>query len=175
MFGFPEDKFIIAFVGHFIERKGFHFLLEAIEEIPDSYLICAGKGPITPIGDNILHSSLVNPDDLSYFYSSADVFVLPTLNEGCCNAIIEAMACGLPIISSNRSFNYDILDDSNSIMINPEDVNEIAEAINIMKNDPKLRKSKSIGSIRKAENLKIEQRALNIINFMEEMIKNNVR
>lgn len=57
------------------------------------------------------------------------MFCLPTLNEGCSNAIVEAIACGLPIISSNLPFNDDILDSSNALLVNPESVDDIASAI----------------------------------------------
>lgn len=167
-FGIPEDKFVVAFVGHFIERKGLHKLLGVISRVEDVYLICAGKGKIKPEGEKILYANPVQPDELSYFYSSADVFVLPTQNEGCCNAIIEAMACGLPIVSSNRPFNDDILNESNSIRIDPMNSDEIADAIMKLKNDNKLRIQLAKGSLKMAEKLTLENRAKNILEYIEE-------
>lgn len=163
----PANAFIVSFVGHFIKRKGVDKLVDIINQMDNVYGIFAGKGPILPLGDNVLFSSLVSPEDLPYFYSASDVFVLPTLNEGCCNAIIEAMACGLPIISSDRSFNDDILDESNSIRVNPEDIEEIKAAIKTLYNDKeKLQRLKN-GSLTKAKNLTIENRAKKIIDFMK--------
>lgn len=96
----------------------------------------------------------------------ADVFVLPTLAEGCCNAIIEAMACGLPIISSDLPFNDDILDDACSIRINPKSVNEIANAIQLLCGNPNLQNQMSKASLDKAASLTIENRAKKIVDFM---------
>jgi len=168
-FGLPEDGFIVSFVGHFIERKGISVLKAAVDSVDDAYLICAGKGELKPVGDNVLYTNLVKPEELAMFYSASDVFVLPTLNEGCCNAIIEAMACGLPIISSNLSFNDDILDETNSIRIDPKDVNAIADAIRTIKDDPELRARLAKGSLEKAKSLTLEKRAENILEFMERM------
>lgn len=98
------------------------------------------------------------------------MFVLPTLKEGCCNAIIEAMACGLPIISSARDFNMDILDDKNSIMIDPENVDEIAEAIYKFKSNGMLLKSKREEALKKARNLTIQQRAIDILNEIKHVV-----
>ena len=102
--------------------------------------------------------------------SAADIFVLPTLNEGCCNAIVEAMACGLPIVSANRAFNFDILDESNSIMIDPTSIEEIANAIKTLHQNKELRNKLAIGSIEKSKQLTLDKRAENIIRFMEQKI-----
>ncbi len=166
-FDLPDNAFIVAFVGHFIMRKGIHILLEAVNQIDGVYMICAGKGEISPAGDSVLFSGMVNPDDLADFYSAADCFVLPTVNEGCCNAIIEAMACGLPIISSKQSFNDDILFDDNSIRIDPKSVQAVCEAIVRLKENEDLRMSMAQASIMHSCDLTLDKRTEKILRYFE--------
>lgn len=86
-----------------------------------------------------------------YYLNAADFFVLPTLAEGCCNAIIEALACGLPVISSNLPFNDDILDENNSIKINPMDIQALRESMTMLIEDELLRNRLSDGALRQAK------------------------
>ncbi|SCZ81398.1 glycosyltransferase family 4 protein [Acidaminobacter hydrogenoformans] len=165
-FGYNEADFIVAFVGHYSHRKGSLRLSEAIASIADVKSIFIGDGNEQPICDGILHTGRVAHDIIPEMLSAADIFVLPTLNEGCCNAIIEAMACGLPIVSSADSFNDDILHDDNSIRIDPMDVNQIRDAIITLKNDEELRNKMSYASLNHARSLDINNRAKNIVNFM---------
>ena len=94
------------------------------------------------------------------------MFVLPTQTEGCCNAIVEALAIGLPVISSEGAFNDDILDEHNSIRVNPNDVDEIANAIKKLKDNPELRKQMSEYSLSRHEEYSIEGRAKKILDFI---------
>lgn len=165
-FNLPEDKFIVCFVGSFDHRKGIERLISAVNELDDVYVICGGKGELVPESNKCLYNKSVDHADLPYFYSAADVFVLPTLNEGCCNAIIEAMACGLPIISSNQPFNDDILDDSCSIRINPLNVKQIKQSIAYLYNNEQELNDFKKGSLKKAESFKLKLRAKNIIYFI---------
>lgn len=166
----PEDLFIVVFVGRFVKSKGVHILSKVLNEMNDTYSIFIGSGPIEPACKNILFKGRVENENIYKYLNAADIFVLPTKAEGCCNAIIEAMACGLPIISSNKKFNDDILCDENSIRINEEDELEIKEAITLLKNNPAIREKMSAASMLKASNLDLKQRAKNIINFMETKI-----
>jgi teichuronic acid biosynthesis glycosyltransferase TuaC len=166
-FSLPEDKFIVCFVGSFDHRKGVQRLMKAIDGLDKTYAIFAGTGALTPIGSKCLHNTSVINEELPYFYSAADVFVLPTLHEGCCNAIIEAMACGLPIISSNLPFNDEILDDTNSIRVDPNDVEEIKEAIKSLYENKNRLVKLSNGSIQKSKTLTLDNRAKRIIKFIE--------
>src|SRR5690625_1923605 len=166
MFGLPKDKFIVSFVGSFDHRKGIERLIEAVEGLDDVYVICAGKGRLTPNSDRCLYQSPVYHKDLPYFYSASDIFVLPTLNEGCANVIIEAMACGLPIVSSNLPFNDDILDDENSIRVNPMEVDQIRKAIQVFKTNNDRYLNARRNSLKKSRYLTLKKRASKIIEFI---------
>jgi len=169
--GIPSDKFIVGFVGGFIERKGDKRLLAAANEIDDVYLAFAGRGTPAPSGDRVVFCKALEHSEVSIFLNAVDVFCLPTLSEGSCNAVIEAMACGCPIISSNLPFNDDVLTEDNSIRIDPNSVSEIKEAIEIMKNNPSLREKFSQNALETAKDLGIDRRAEKIVNFMSDIIK----
>ena len=98
---------------------------------------------------------------------------MPTLAEGCSNSIVEAMACGLPIISSDMPFNYDILDSSNSILISPRDVVGIALAIKGLKDAPQLRASMGMESFVKAQELSFDKRVHKILCIIEQVVEDN--
>ena len=80
------------------------------------------------------------------------------------------MACGLPIISSNLPFNDDILDEQNSIRIDPKNIDAIADVIRFLKDNPQKREKMSKASLLKAQELDIESRARRIIEFIESKI-----
>lgn len=162
--GLPQDVFIVSFVGHFIARKGIDKLIPAVEQAGVK-VICAGKGPIDPSGESCLFANTIGHEELPWFYSASDVFVLPTLNEGCCNAIVEALACGLPIVSSDLPFNYDILDETNALLVDPADVKALTDSICKLRDDPALRQKLSQGSLARAKTLTLQQRAKNIQQF----------
>ena len=168
--GFPKEVFIVVFVGWFNERKGSERLAEAIKRIKGRavYSIFIGRGEKEPTCDNILFKGILPHDQVPFYLNAADVFVLPTLHEGCCNAVVEAMACGLPIISSNRPFNWDVLDASNSILIDPNNIDEISSAIGCLRDDPIKCRSLSNGAINKSRELSINRRAESILSFINE-------
>lgn len=166
--GIGRDDFLVAFVGHFIKRKGSLRVSDALKRFDDVKSIFIGAGPEEPDCDNIIYKGRLSHDEIAEYLNVADVFVLPTLAEGCCNAIVEAMACGLPIISSNLPFNDDILDESNSIRIDPNSVDEIVAAIRELKDNKEKRECMSKASLALASDLTIDQRAQRILSFIEE-------
>ena len=171
--GLPQDAFIIAFVGWFIERKGPQRVAKAIKQMQGEpvYSLFIGKGEQTPDCDNILFKGALPHDEVPFYLNAADIFVLPTLHEGCCNAVVEAMACGLPVISSNLPFNWDVLDESNSIMVDPNSIDELADAIREMRDDSSKRTLLAEAALKKAESLSIDKRAKSIMDFIESRVK----
>ena len=166
--GLPLNKFIVGFCGSFDDRKGILRLEKAIDGITDNNVVLAacGKGKCSPESKKLVWNGPINHEDLAWFYSALDVFAFPTYYEGCCTAIVEAMACGCPIISSDRSFNYEICDESNSILIEPDDISAMRKAILTLKNDENIQISMSKASLRKSKDLSLDKKATKMIEFM---------
>lgn len=167
--GLPLEVFIVISVGWFSERKGTKRVSSAINKVQDGniYSIFIGSGSEEPNCENILYKGRVSHDLIPLYLNASDVFVLPTLHEGCCNAVVEAMACGLPIISSDREFNYDLLNNNNSILVDPLNIQKIAEGIQNIYHNPQLREKLSKHSLSIASGLNIDNRADSIISFIE--------
>ena len=165
--GFPEDAFIVAFTGAFTANKGTNRLNQALKSCDNVYSVFLGQGPLEPDCDRILFKGRVQNDEVAKYLNAADVFVLPTRGEGCCNAIVEALSCGLPVISSDLPFNDDILCEQNSLRVDVENVQQIQKSILRLQCDSKLRAELSHGAEETARNLSIQTRALRILNFME--------
>lgn len=168
----PTD-FVVAFVGGFIQRKGANRIAMAINRLNDPSIksIFIGKlmgqdDQYLPQCNGIIYRGSVAHDKVADYLNCADVFVMPSLHEGCCNANIEAMACGLPIISSDRDFNYDILDPSFSILIDPMNIEEIAQKISYLKTHPIERMQMAETALVKSRSYHIENRAKRIINYI---------
>lgn len=169
----PEDAFVLIFVGRFVEIKGADRLSAAIDKLRNGRiksLFIGGQGKVGPHCSGILMAGEQPHKNIPELLSAADVFVLPTLAEGCCNSILEAMACGLPVISSNLPFNDDILDDTCSIRIDPGDVGAIAAAIEKIFGDEALRRSLADGAVQKAATFSLDARARKIVDYMESRI-----
>lgn len=164
------EDVIIGFVGKFCDLKGINRLLDAVDQLNKEQinvkLCCVGSGDIVIDSPNVLFSGVLPHDKICDYLCSCDMFVLPTLNEGCCNAIIEALACGLPIISSDKEFNYDVLDETCSILINPIDIQEIKESIKTLVINQKIRSEMSSAALEKAKSLSISVRAKKISEFI---------
>lgn len=171
--GIAEEDFVVGFVGWFNERKGAKRVAEAIQRVGGGVKsLFVGGGELEPKCDGILFKGLLPHDKVPLYLGAADCFVLPTLHEGCCNAVVEALACGLPVISSNLPFNWDILNEENSIMVNPNNIDDIAGAIRVLRDDLSKRDLLAEGALKSVERLTIDQRADNIIRFIKERINN---
>ena len=174
--GIRENDFVIGFVGGFEPRKGPDRIAKAIIKLNDPIIKVMFIGKPFPGYDydfdcpGIIHKGPLDHDLLPQYLNCADVFVMPTQKEGCCNAIVEALAMGIPVISSDGAFNDDILDENNSIRLDPNDIDAIASAIKRLKEDNSLRKKMSEYSLSRHEEYTIEGRARRIVDFIEKQI-----
>ena len=168
-YGIGSEDVVGCFVGTFSERKGDKRVLNASKKIQGLKMIFIGDGEVKPRGDNVLFCGRIDHNRLPELLSACDFFVLPTLNEGCCNAILEALACGLPVISSDMSFNDGVLTDKNSIRIDPMNISALYSAMSMLTTNNVLRMSLAKGAYESSRQFQIQDRAENIIQFMNEM------
>ena len=172
LLGFPENAFIVAFCGRFNNRKGAMRVSAAIKQLNDSDIKSIFIGSIAdnerkiPDCEGILFMGGLPHGDIVNYLNCADVFVLPSIMEGCPNSVIEAIACGLPIISSDLPFNYDILNHETAVLVNPYNIDEIANAIKLIKEDTVTRKKLVEASKEKACELTIRRRVTQILKFI---------
>lgn len=165
-FGLPPEKLIVAFVGTFNHDKGAIRVADAMEGIEGVGAVYVGKGEVVPGDSQTLFKGVLPHASVPEMLSAADLFVLPTLIEGSCNAIIEAMACGLPVVTSRDEFNDDIVDDSVALRVDPLDVAAIRGAIITLKEDAALRSRMGTAALEKARHLDINTRAERICSFI---------
>jgi alpha-maltose-1-phosphate synthase len=114
----PDDTFRVLFVGRVGPRKGVHYLLEAWKSLnlTNSELLMVGvnefpEHTVAINGANYRHIPSVSHYALNQYYSSASVFVFPSLVEGFGLVLLEAMTCGIPIITTPNTAGPDIITD----------------------------------------------------------------
>lgn len=168
--GLPADRPIVSFVGSFTERKGPTRVLEAIKSRPDIGVVLLGNGFTRPMGDQVLFNGSVAHEDVPQWLSASNAFVLPTLAEGSCNAVVEAMTCGVPVITSDIPSNREVLDSNMSVLVDPQNIGEIRNAIETVIDDPTRQEAMSKAAVVKSKNHSIEDRASRILSWISEVV-----
>ncbi|MEI6521153.1 MAG: glycosyltransferase family 4 protein [bacterium] len=149
----PNIKKII-YVGHVMKSKGCYEIIEAAKKLADKDFILVGH--ITEefrniaLPDNIKLIGEVEKNEVFNYLNNADLFLFPTYSEGFPNVIIEAMACGLPIIASAVGAIPDMIEDKGGYLIDVGNVQQIIDAI-IKSEDSNLRQSMSDWNIEKVK------------------------
>jgi len=168
--GLPQDRPIVISVGSFIERKGPLRILEAIRSRPEIGAVFLGSGPQVPTGDQVLFQGSVKHEEVPTWLSAADVFVLPTLDEGCSNAVLEALFCGLPVVSSDLPFNHGILNEQVSVLVDPLDVGALGRAVISLTDDATRREGMSYAALGHARSFRLTDRARRILGFLDQCV-----
>lgn len=170
---FKITKKFIFFLGTSEPRKNLKRIIEAYLSLPssirDNYLLVLGGGGgwlnsdlFHDISDqdltSIYYLGYIDEKDLPAIYSGCHIFLYPSLYEGFGLPILEAMACGAPVISSNTSSMPEVCGDA-AILINPMDVTQLRNSIELLIGDDGLRKSLIIKGIENAKRFSWEKTA----------------
>ena len=150
-----NNKYIL-FIGRLERRKNLVSLIQSFNFIKEKYkiphqLILAGKKGFgfkeiqkavenSPYKNNIILKDYVSEKEKKDLLKNADVFIFVSLYEGFGFPVLEAMEAGIPVIASNNSSIPEISGDT-ALLVNPQDTEEIAEAIYKILNDNSLKKS----------------------------------
>ena len=179
--GIPLDSFVMLSVGEITTRKNHQAIVRAISLINNErihYLICGLgeqevelKGIINGLGLTKQVHLLGYRTDINEIIKVADCFAFPSKREGLGIAAIEAMAAGLPIITSNINGIRDYsIDGITGFMCKPNDIHGFAKAIQTILNDEKLRNKMSLFNVEKSKEFDISK--VHII--MKEVYLDNV-
>lgn len=144
-----DGKTLVGFVGRLSQEKGVSYLIEALQKLvfhkEDLYGLIVGEGNYGNYLKDYVNSLGIsnkviftgNRKDTPLIYCALDVFVLPSWKEGFPIAVLEAMACGTPVIATKVGDIPSIIENNVSgIIINKKDANEIKEAIENLLSEP---------------------------------------
>lgn len=149
-----DEKLILCAPGRFDEpRKGVKYLLLALQQVFSeikSKCIIIGSGNKETLSEyleklpdnNVIFTGYIDNELKMKLFAVCDIFVLPSLLEGCPLSILEALAAGAPIVSINVGGIPELVkQDRNGILVNPKDPDQLAEAIiSILQNKEKSEK-----------------------------------
>ena len=127
--GIDSEEYVAVFVGSGWERKGLRFAVEAIRQMGEDapLLLVAGRGDPKTMPSSLRVRYLGPYNDVPGLLAAADVFVLPTLYDPFSNACLEALAAGLPVITSRVNGFAEIIDPNveADLLPRPNDVEAI--------------------------------------------------
>ena len=145
-----KDTLVIAAAGRLSPEKGHRYLVEGFAHVRSRlpcHLLLAGDGPERPVLESLVLSLGLRTvttfvgwhSDVREVYWAADVVCLPSLREGMPNAVLEAMACGKPVVGSDVGGVRELLADNESgILVPPGDPQALARAVTRIVEDPEL-------------------------------------
>ena len=150
-----------------IKRKGQYTLIDAVSNLKkDNITILAdfvGEGDEMKaykqyakdkdVAEQIIFSGYIPREKMEEKYQQADIFVLPSYNEGMSNALLEAMACGLPVIVTNVGGTEELVDETNGYIFKPGDSERLTEILKDIVLNPNQIKQLGESSAKKSEAL----------------------
>ncbi|HEV2429086.1 MAG TPA: glycosyltransferase family 4 protein [Thermoplasmata archaeon] len=145
----PEDVPMIGFTGKIIPRKGIEDLYGLLREVPDLHLLLVGNDAEPYYGDGyhrdlrrafsevlprVHHVGEVRPERIPRHLEAMDLFVFPSRLEGMPNSVLEAMACGLPVLARDTPAHREILPPEVGRLYG--NLTELVDAVRSLRSDP---------------------------------------
>jgi glycosyltransferase involved in cell wall biosynthesis len=142
--GLDAESEVLVFVGWIAPTKGLRELMDAVMRLrvshPRLQLFCIGEGAFqaeleagaidADLADRIRFLGWRTSLEVASWLAAADVFCLPSYAEGCPNSVIEALACGRPVVATNVGGIPELVNSESGILVAPRDSEALAEALN---------------------------------------------
>ena len=180
-----EDNYIL-YIGGFSPRKNILGLIEAFSLLPKkllgsrklviagnkgiSYEIYKKRAETLHIGDKVIFPGFIPMEDIPHLYNCAELFVYPSFYEGFGLPPLEAMACGVPVITSRATSIPEICGDS-CVFIDPHNAYDLRDAIINVLSDLELKESLIQKGFLKVRSYNWDITALNTIEAYKKVIK----
>lgn len=180
--GVPRNCVLLLSVGEMIERKNHEVVIRALSKLqnPNIYYAICGKGPLREHLEKIAKELDVSDrvkflgfrKDIPELCNTADISAFPSRIEGLGLAGIEAMAAGVPLVSSNVHGILDyVIDGKTGYALSPDDVDGFAKAIDTLANDKNMRESMRQTCINAVAPFEKENAVKVMINIYNEILK----
>lgn len=161
-----KDFLKIGYLGGFGERKNIDVLIKAFSKLDaDAKLILGGRGPqkrylkelVKKLGvqNKVIFKGFIPQKDIVNFYQNLDLFVFPSSIEGFGIPLIEAMSCGIPVVTSNTSSMPEIVSKA-GIKVQPNNENALKNAIQDLISDKSKLKKMSKLSLERSKHFKLD-------------------
>lgn len=162
--GAAADRLRLVTVGRLSATKRVDMLIDAVEILHKDgvklHLTIAGGGQLEPqlketvsqrsLGEIVEIAGRIDPEDMPQVYRESDIFVSATVQEGMSNAMLEAMASGLPIITTRCEGVEELITD-NGVIVEGANAEEIARAIRSLADNAQTRKEMAVAARSRAE------------------------
>lgn len=173
-----EDVFRLLFVGQIGQRKGISYLLEAYDRFKDANTSLTLVGSLqgsqdiyAPWKQSFTHIPHLPRQSLPDIYRQADVFVFPTLVEGLGIVVIEAMASGLPVITTPNGPGDIVRDGIDGFVVPVRDVDAILRRLCELRDDPELRRRMGQNARQRALSFTWAAYRKRAVSYIEQMLE----
>lgn len=177
---YENERFTIVTVANLFPKKNIELVLEIAQELPTCKFVIVGNGTHRIILESIINSKGISNVELVGFksagevreyYQQSDCYLLTSFAEGTPTSALEAMACGLPIISSNAGGLGNIVkENENGFILDDFDKKRYVEKINLIKDDVNLRVKMFETNVLLAKNYTWDNVARHITQIMEKTL-----
>lgn len=181
----PQNRPVLLFVGRVAHEKNIGFLLQVLtqvkKEIPDVLFVIAGEGPAREslelevkqlgLGDNVMFIGYLDRHtELNSCYCAADIFIFSSRTETQGLVLLEAMAQGIPVVSTAELGTRDVLKEGQGVWIAKEELGDFSEKIVKMLGDTDARNALSISGRDYAHGWSASKQAERMTEFYREML-----